>query len=67
MKLFLIVFILFLLAFTGLACGLIFKRRGLRGGCQQHGNDHDCQCQEANQHTSNDVSSSCCKASHKTH
>ena len=39
------VLILFLLAFSGLAAGLLLKRRGLRGGCG-HGQDaaQDCQC-----------------------
>ena len=31
MKIYLISFVLFMLAFTGLAAGLLLKRRGLRG------------------------------------
>jgi hypothetical protein len=45
MVIFLTVLILFLLAFTGLAIGLLLKRKGLRGSCSP-GPDagHDCQC-----------------------
>ena len=45
MMIFLAVLILFLLAFTGLAIGLLLKRKGLRGSCCP-GPDagHDCQC-----------------------
>ena len=46
MKLFAIVLLLFLLAFAGLAVGLIFRRRGLRGGCGHAPNQqHDCHCE----------------------
>ena len=39
------VLILFLLAFSGLAAGLLLKRRGLRGGCgAAPGAKEDCQC-----------------------
>ncbi len=45
MKLFLFVLGLFLLAFVGLATGLLLKRKGLRGGCGSgRSNDTDCQC-----------------------
>lgn len=33
MKVYLVVLIFFLLAFSGLAAGLLLKRKGLRGGC----------------------------------
>ena len=32
MKIYLVVLVLFLIAFAGLAAGLILKRKGLRGG-----------------------------------
>jgi len=45
MKVFLIVLILFLTAFAGLAAGLILKRKGLRGGCGSgSAQKNDCQC-----------------------
>lgn len=45
MKLFLVALGLFLLAFAGLATGLIFKRKGLRAGCGSgRSSDKDCQC-----------------------
>jgi hypothetical protein len=45
MKLFFVALGLFLLAFAGLAIGLILKRRGLRGGCGSgRSSDNDCQC-----------------------
>jgi hypothetical protein len=45
MKIYLVALIFFLLAFSGLAAGLLLKRKGLRGGCG-HGQDavQDCQC-----------------------
>jgi hypothetical protein len=45
MKIYLVALILFLLAFTGLAAGLLLKRKGPRGSCSS-GPDagHDCQC-----------------------
>ena len=45
MQVYFAVLILFLLAFSGLAAGLLLKRKGLRGGCG-HGQDaaRDCQC-----------------------
>jgi len=45
MQVYFAVLILFLLAFAGLAAGLLLKRRGLHGGCG-HGRDpaQDCQC-----------------------
>jgi hypothetical protein len=46
MKLFLLVLILFLLAFAGLAAGLILRRRGLRGACgSAKTSTHDCRCE----------------------
>ena len=33
MKVYLATLVLFLLAFSGLAAGLLLKRRGLKGGC----------------------------------
>jgi hypothetical protein len=45
MKLFLFAFGFFLLAFVGLATGLLLKRKGLRGGCGSgRSSDNDCQC-----------------------
>jgi len=45
MKIYLVVLALFLLAFTGLAAGLLLKRKGPRGSCSP-GPDpgHDCKC-----------------------
>jgi hypothetical protein len=40
--------VIFLLAFAGLAAGLILKRKGLRGGCRPTaGADNDCQCKSS--------------------
>ena len=45
MKTYLAVLILFLVAFTGLAAGLIIKGKRLRGGCGAEAkSDGDCQC-----------------------
>ncbi len=45
MKVYFAVLVLFLLAFSGLAIGLILKRKGLRGGCNPaSGTGRDCQC-----------------------
>jgi len=45
MKLFLFAFGFFLLAFVGLASGLLLKRKGLRGGCGSgRSNDNECHC-----------------------
>lgn len=45
MKLYLAALVVFLLAFSGLAAGLILKRRGLKGGCTPTaGTDRDCPC-----------------------
>jgi hypothetical protein len=45
MQVYFVVLILFLLAFSGLAAGLLLKRRGLRGGCgSAPGAKEDCQC-----------------------
>jgi hypothetical protein len=47
MKLFFAVMVVFLLAFSGLAAGLLFKREGLRGGCgsgTRHDPDRGCRC-----------------------
>jgi hypothetical protein len=46
MKLLAAVLVLFLLAFAGLAIGLIVRRRGLRSGCgHAPSNDNDCRCE----------------------
>ena len=46
MKLVGLVFILFVLAFGGLAVGLLLKRRGLRSGCGHVPDEqHDCRCE----------------------
>ncbi len=45
MKVFFAALVFFLLAFAGLAAGLLLKRKGLRGGCTPPpGNDHECHC-----------------------
>jgi hypothetical protein len=45
MRVYFAVLILFLLAFSGLAAGLLLKRKGLRGGCSSGpGAKDDCQC-----------------------
>ncbi len=45
MKIFFAVLGFFLLAFAGLAAGLIFKRKGLRGGCSPTpSTGRDCRC-----------------------
>ena len=49
MKLFIAVLGFFLLAFAGLATGLLLKRKGLRGGCGGGGggnSDKDCECKK---------------------
>ena len=46
MKLFLVALILFLLAFTGLAIGLIFKRKGPRSSCgHAQSTKQNCRCE----------------------
>ena len=45
MKLFPLVLVFFLLAFTGLAVGLIIRRRGLRGACGSAKTSSDCRCE----------------------
>ena len=48
MKVYFAALVIFLLAFAGLAVGLILKRKGLRGGCRPApGADSDCQCKSA--------------------
>ena len=50
MKVYFAALIIFLLAFAGLATGLILKRKGLRGGCSPApapGTGRDCQCKTA--------------------
>ncbi len=48
MKVYFAALVFFLLAFAGLATGLILKRKGLRGGCHPAaGTDRDCQCKSA--------------------
>ncbi len=45
MKVYFAALVLFLLAFAGLATGLLLKRKGLRGGCRpEPGAGSDCQC-----------------------
>ena len=45
MKIYFAALVLFLVAFAGLAAGLILKRKGLRGGCGSASVDNrDCQC-----------------------
>ena len=45
MKVYFAAFVIFLIAFAGLAAGLILKRKGLRGGCRPAPvADSDCQC-----------------------
>ncbi len=44
MKLFFAALFLFLVAFAGLAAGLLMKRKGLRGGCGSALSKGDCQC-----------------------
>ena len=45
MKIFFAALFFFLIAFTGLASGLLLKRKCLRGGCTPApGNDHECHC-----------------------
>jgi hypothetical protein len=48
MKTYLAALILFLLAFAGLAAGLLLKRKGLRGGCTPPAGSSDgCECKKA--------------------
>ena len=48
MKLFLLIFVLFLVGFIGLSAGLLLKRKGLRGGCgSSEAIDHDCKCRSS--------------------
>lgn len=48
MKIYLAVLVIFLIAFAGLAAGLLLKRQGLRGGCQSApGSKNDCECKSA--------------------
>jgi hypothetical protein len=50
MKSYLVVLVLFLVAFAGLAAGLLLRRKGLRGGCHPSSGDaHDCQCKSGQQ------------------
>ena len=45
MKVYLATLVLFLLAFSGLASGLLLKRRGLKGGCTPApSSGRDCRC-----------------------
>lgn len=45
MKVYFAALVFFLLAFAGLATGLLLKRKGLRGGCRPTpGTSSDCQC-----------------------
>jgi hypothetical protein len=48
MKVFFAALVIFLLAFAGLATGLILRRKALRGGCgSASGSGRDCQCKTA--------------------
>ena len=48
MKVYFAVLVFFLLAFAGLATGLILKRKGLRGGCSPASDtSRDCECKKA--------------------
>jgi len=50
MKIYVAALILFLLAFVGLAAGLLLKRKGLRGGCGSAAStERDCQCKVVRQ------------------
>ena len=45
MKVFSLALVFFLLAFAGLAAGLLLRRKGLRGGCGSHAGSLDsCKC-----------------------
>ena len=47
MKVYLATLVLFLLAFSGLAAGLLLKRRGLKGGCTPPpSSSGGCRCKE---------------------
>ena len=45
MKLIAVTLIFFLLAFVGLARGLLLRRRGLRGSCSAAVKAQDCRCE----------------------
>jgi len=60
MKVFLAALVFFLIAFAGLATGLLLKRKGLRGGCSPAtGSGRDCQCKSAPEPTAG--SSAACR------
>ena len=63
MKLVVAVLVLFLLAFAGLAIGLIVRRRGLRSGCgHARSNEDDCRCEsELDASMRNQVNQRCTK------
>lgn len=65
MMLVLIVFVLFVLAFAGLACGVLIKGRGLRGSCHTPASDHDCQCREERKPSAGDATASCCQTGNR--
>ena len=62
MKLFGLVLILFLLAFAGLAIGLIVRNRSLRSGCGHVPSvDHGCRCEEDLDKNMCGQTNQCCK------
>jgi len=65
LKLIIATFILFLLAFAGLACGLLLKRRGLRGGCHSNPGDHACQCTDQDKSAFDSRPDACCRTGKK--
>jgi hypothetical protein len=44
---FLLVLLLFLLAFTGLATGILIRGKGIAGGCSSSGTASACQCKSS--------------------
>jgi len=59
MKVYFIVLGCFLVAFAGLAAGLLLRRSGLRGGCHSAEEEgHDCQCATAE--TARPEQAECC-------
>ncbi|PLX89529.1 MAG: hypothetical protein C0618_01095 [Desulfuromonas sp.] len=50
MKVFVITLILFILAFAGLAAGLLLKRQGIKGGCSPAPGSK-CQCKSEGDHS----------------
>ncbi len=46
MKLFALTLVFFLLAFAGLAAGLLMRRRGLKGSCNAAVKTQECRCEK---------------------